>query len=219
MLLWTRRERLRAPFQSQKGLKFCACGRHLNCILWTERLCPQWYFHWFSKETSFWVQMSWSQGALKSQRSISTPAEKSTQAAQLPPPLEYEVSTAYVSYRIEGGFSPLSLKSDTLPLHGPKAQPLLEARRLVYCIITVYQKKMSDFGNSSQPPLTPPVALDWRPPLGAKIYDPPLQKLACSRMLVAYFGSRKGTDWWGSRKRQPTLTSLHCKLFIWWRIF
>ena len=37
------------------------------------------------------------------------------------------------NYGVEGGFPPLSLKSDTLPLHGPKAHPLLEARRLVYC--------------------------------------------------------------------------------------
>ena len=38
-----------------------------------------------------------------------------------------------LNYGVEGGIPPLSLKSDTLPPHGPKAHPLLEAGRLVYC--------------------------------------------------------------------------------------
>ena len=174
MLLWTRRERLRAPFQSQKGLKFCACGRHLNYIVNWETVSPVIF------SLVLWGNfiLGANEPCIKSQWSISTPAEKSTQAAQLPPPLEYEVSTTYVSYGVEGGFSPLSLKYDTLPLHGPKAQPLLEARRLVYCIITVYQKKMSDFGNSSQPPLTPPCCLGLTTPPRGQNLRPPSAKIS-----------------------------------------
>ena len=89
---------VRASFQSQKGLKIL-CLRQalkLHIVNW-ETVSPV-IFSLFLWGNFILGANEPKPRCIKSQRSISTPAEKSTQAAQMPPPLEYEVSTTYVSY-------------------------------------------------------------------------------------------------------------------------
>ena len=54
-----------------------------------------------------------------------------------------------LNYGVEGGIPPLSLKSDTLPPQGPKAHPLLEAGRLVYCALLEHLLSATDQVQSS----------------------------------------------------------------------
>ena len=123
------KERLRVPFQSKKGQKFSACGRHLYYCVQKERLRALFQSNKGQKvlpAAGTYIMVNWQREA---EGAFSKSQEKSW------PKLHKCLFSkrCLLNYGVEGGIPPLSLKSDTLPPHGPKAHPLLEAGRLVYC--------------------------------------------------------------------------------------
>ena len=117
------------PFQSKKGQKFSACGRHLYYCVQKERLRALFQSNKGQKvlpAAGTYIMVNWQREA---EGAFSKSQEKSW------PKLHKCLFSkrCLLNYGVEGGIPPLSLKSDTLPPHGPKAHPLLEAGRLVYC--------------------------------------------------------------------------------------